>query len=121
MKTIYNITLNTKSWEDFIQEIELVNFDYIVDIRLEPFSRKLPHFNKLWIKNQFWNKYMFMWETLGWIEDENISYAQFHFWISKLLKLAKDHVVVFFCSKRWERYYKIISELKIGWFKVVYL
>ena len=124
MKTIYSIGHSTKLWEDFIQELESVKYDYLVDVRSYPYSRFVPQYNQNRIKEKLWEKYIFMWDSL-WGLDDDISFEKFMFWIEKLSNLTKDHVVVFFCSekdyKKCHRFYKITPELEIRWFKVIHL
>lgn len=123
-KIIYSLWHSNRSRFEFLEIIEKIWFDYLVDVRSKPFSRFCPHFNIHWMKSQLWDKYIFMWDILGWM-NENITEQEFEFWINKLSKLAKDHVVVFFCSEKYytkcHRYYTITPELEIRWFKVIHL
>jgi uncharacterized protein (DUF488 family) len=93
-------------------------------VRSYPYSRFVPQYNQNRIKEQLWEKYIFMWENLWGLDDE-ISYEKFMFWVDKLTALAKDYTVVFFCSekdyKKCHRFCKITPELEIRWFKVIHL
>lgn len=124
MKTIYSIGHSIKSWEDFMQELESVKFNYLVDVRSYPYSRFVPQYNQNRIKEKLWEKYIFMWDTLGWM-DEEISNDKFMFWIDKLSNLAEKSVVLFMCSEwnftKCHRYKKLTPELEIRKFKVIHL
>lgn len=124
MKVIYSIGHSTRTIEEFIFELNSVNFNYIVDLRSKPYSRFVPQYNKNRLQDLFWSKYIFMWDSLWWMDDD-ISFEKFMFWIEKLSNLAKDHIVVFFCSekdyKKCHRFYKITPELEIREFKVIHL
>jgi uncharacterized protein (DUF488 family) len=52
MKIIYSIGHSTKLWEDFMQELESVKFDYLVDVRSYPCSRFVPQYNQNRIKEK---------------------------------------------------------------------
>lgn len=124
MKIIYSIGHSTKPIEEFIFELNSVNFNYIVDVRSKPYSRFAPQYNKNRLQDLFWSKYIFAWNSLWWIDD-NISYEKFIYWVEKLSALAKDHVLVFFCSERCHtkchRFHKITPELTVRGFKVIHL
>lgn len=124
MKVIYSIGHSTRTIEEFLFEINSVEFSYLIDIRSKPYSRFVPQYNKNRLQDLFWSKYIFMWDSLWWMDDD-ISFEKFMFWIEKLSNLAKDHVMVFFCSekdyKKCHRFYKITPELEIRWFKVIHL
>ncbi len=124
MKTIYSIGHSIRSWEEFMQEILSVDFDFLIDVRSSPYSRFAPQYNKNRIQAKLGDKYIFMWDTLGWM-DENISIEKFLCWINRLSALAKDYTVVFFCSekdyRKCHRFYKLTPELEIRCFKVVHL
>ncbi len=124
MKVIYSIGHSTRTIEEFLFEINSVEFTYLLDVRSSPYSRFVPQYNKNRLQELFWSKYIFMWDTLWWM-DENISYESFMYWIEKLSNLAKDHVLVFFCSekdyRKCHRHFKIQPELEIRWFKVIHL
>lgn len=114
MNIIYSIWHSTKSWEFFKQEIDNVWFDYLVDVRSIPYSRWNPQYNKNRIQEKLWDKYIFMWDSLWWM-DENISKEIFLKGVEKLSTLAKDYIVVFFCSEKdytkCHRFFKITKEL----------
>lgn len=124
MKVIYSIWHSTRTIEEFLFEINSVEFAYLIDVRSKPYSRFVPQYNKNRLQDLFWSKYIFMWDYLWWMDDD-ISFEKFMFWIEKLSNLTKDHVVVFFCSekdyKKCHRFYKITPELEIRWFKVIHL
>lgn len=124
MKVIYSIWHSTRTIEEFLFEINSVEFAYLIDVRSKPYSRFVPQYNKNRLQDLFWSKYIFMWDSLWWMDDD-ISFEKFMFWIEKLSNLTKDHVVVFFCSekdyKKCHRFYKITPELEIRWFKVIHL
>ena len=124
MKVIYSIGHSTRTIEEFLFEINSVEFAYLIDVRSKPYSRFVPQYNKYRLQDLFWSKYIFMWDSLWWMDDD-ISFEKFMFWIEKLSNLTKDHVVVFFCPekdyKKCHRYYKITPELEIRWFKVIHL
>jgi len=124
MKVIYSIWHSTRTIQEFLFEVNSVNASYIADIRSSPYSRFVPQYNKNRLQELFWSKYIFMWDTLWWMDDD-ISYESFMYWIEKLTNLAKDQIVVFFCSekdyKKCHRFYKITPELEIRWFKVIHL
>lgn len=124
MKVIYSIWHSTRTIEEFLFEINSVEFAYLIDVRSSPYSRFVPQYNKNRLQDLFWSKYIFMWDSLWWMDDD-ISFEKFMFWIEKLSNLTKDHVVVFFCSekdyKKCHRFYKITPELEIRWFKVIHL
>lgn len=124
MKIIYSLWHSTKSIEEFIFEVNSVNASYIADVRSKPYSRFVPQYNKNRLQDLFWSKYIFMWDSLWWMDDD-ISYEKFIYWVEKLSALAKDHVLVFFCSERCHtkchRFHKIKPELEIRGFKVIHL
>ncbi len=124
MKEIYSIWHSVKKWEDFLEELLSINFDYLVDIRSYPYSRFVPQYNKKNLQTQLLDKYIFMGDSLWWMDDD-INYEQFTIWLNKLSDLAKDHTVVFFCSERdyrkCHRYFKVTPELEVRWFKVIHL
>ena len=107
-----------------MQELESVKFDYLVDVRSYPYSRFVPQYNQNRIKEKLWEKYIFMWDTLGWM-DEEISNDKFMCWIDKLSNLAEKSVVIFMCSewkfKQCHRFQKLSPELEIRKFKVIHL
>ena len=103
MKVIYSIWHSTRTIQEFLFEINSVEFTYLIDVRSSPYSRFVPQYNKNRLQELFWSKYIFMWDTLWWM-DENISYESFMYWVKKVSNLAKDQIVVFFCS---ENAYKI--------------
>lgn len=124
MKTIYSIWHSTKSIEEFMFELHSVNFDFLVDVRSKPYSRFVPQYNKNRLEDLLADKYIFMWDTLWWM-DEEITFEQFSFWIEQLSSLAKDHVVVFFCSEKnhfkCHRFWKLTPELELRNFKIIHL
>lgn len=124
MKVIYSIWHSTRTIQEFLFELNSVEFAYLIDVRSSPYSRFVPQYNKNRLQELFWSKYIFMWESLWGLDDE-ISYEKFMFWVDKLTALAKDYTVVFFCSekdyKKCHRFYKITPELEIRWFKVIHL
>lgn len=124
MKVIYSMGHSTRTIEEFLFEINSVEFAYLIDVRSSPYSRFVPQYNKNRLQELFWSKYIFMWDSL-WGLDEEISFEKFMFWVEKLSVLAKDQVVVFFCSEKdynkCHRYKKITPELEIRWFKVIHL
>lgn len=99
MKVIYSIWHSTKSIEKFLFEINSVEFAYLIDVRSSPYSRFVPQYNKNRLQDLFWSKYIFMWDSLWWM-DYDISFEKFMFWIEKLSNITKDNVVVFFCSEK---------------------
>lgn len=124
MKQIYSIGHSTRTWEEFLQELEKVNYSYLADIRSKPFSRYCPQFNKNRMQEQIWDKYIFFWNTLWWM-DEDISYERFIYWIEMLAELAEKSKVVFMCSERkfkeCHRFLKVTPELENRGFKVIHL
>ncbi len=124
MEKIYSIGHSTKTWKYFTEQLEWIQFDYLVDVRSRPYSRFVPHFNRNQIIDKLWDKYIFMWDSLGWM-DEEISYEKFMYWVDKLVALTKGNTVAFFCSEKSEfkchRLHKITPELEIRWFKVIHL
>ncbi|NUJ97490.1 DUF488 domain-containing protein [Candidatus Gracilibacteria bacterium] len=124
MKVIYSIGHSTRTIQEFLFEINSVEFTYLVDVRSSPYSRFVPQYNKNRLQELFGSKYVFMGDTLGGMDDD-ISYESFMYGIEKLSNLAKDQIVVFFCSekdyKKCHRFYKITPELEIRGFKVIHL
>ena len=60
MKHIYSIGHSIKPWGEFVQELENVNFDYLVDVRSKPYSKYCPQYNKNRIEEQLGDKYICM-------------------------------------------------------------
>ena len=113
-KTIYTIGHSTRSFEEFMEIIEAVCYDVVVDVRSKPYSRWHPQFNKNNFIQKLWSKYLWMGDSLGWF-DEEISQEAFEKWIQEVLKLSISKVVVLMCSekdkKKCHRFYKITPEL----------
>lgn len=124
MKEIYSIGHSTRTWEEFILELEKVHYDYLVDVRSSPYSRFVPQYNKNRIQEQIDDKYIFMGNTLWWIDDD-ISYERFIYWIEMLTELAEKSNVVFMCSEKdsnkCHRKIKISPELEKRWLNVIHL
>ncbi|NUJ97495.1 DUF488 domain-containing protein [Candidatus Gracilibacteria bacterium] len=124
MKVIYSIGHSTRTIEEFLFEINSVEFAYLIDVRSKPYSRFVPQYNKNRLQELFGSKYIFMGDTLGGMDDD-ITFDIFMYGIEKLSNIAKDHIVVFFCSekdyKKCHRFYKITPELEIRGFKVIHL
>ena len=124
MTTIYTLGHSTKSFEDFNQELEEVGYDYVIDVRSRPYSRYVPQYNKNRLIAYFREKYIWMWESLWWMDDD-ISFEVLQAWLQRVSDLAKNDTVVLFCSerdfKKCHRYFTITPELEIRGFKVIHL
>ena len=124
MKQIFSIWHSIRTWEEFTEILDNFKIDYICDVRSIPYSKYNPQYNKNRLQEQLNDKYIFMWNNLGWI-DEDISYERFIYWIEMLVELAEKSKVVFMCSEKdylkCHRYKKITPELEKRWFNVIHL
>ncbi|MCP4523574.1 MAG: DUF488 domain-containing protein [Candidatus Gracilibacteria bacterium] len=124
MRKIYTIGHSTKKWEVFLKEIESVDYDKLVDVRSTPYSRWNPQYNKNRIIQEIGDKYIFMGDSLGGLDD-NISEEDFLDGIKKLSELGKNETVVFFCSegkhKDCHRDFKITPYMIQEGFEVIHL
>ena len=124
MKKIYSIGHSIKPWKIFLKELEEINFDFLVDVRSKPYSRWNPQFNRFNIEKELWNKYIYKWAILWWL-DWNIAIEDFEEWIDFLSVLAENQKVVYMCAekdyKKCHRFYKIAPALLCKGFFVIHL
>lgn len=122
MKHIFSIWHSVKPWKKFLEELESVDFDFLVDVRSVPFSRYNPQFNRYSMQKELWSKYIFKWNLLWWFD--NISQDDFEEWIDFLSILAENKKVVFMCSEKdynkCHRSYKIAPALLCKGFFVIH-
>jgi len=98
---IYTIGHSNYTSAEFIEILRSHRVEIVVDIRSEPYSRRVPQFNKRTIERTLNNsgiKYIWKGKSLGGLQalpetviDEGIE---------ELIELSKDNKIIIMCSER---------------------